>query len=121
VRDIHEYCLVFSKGRFDRVRRGEATIGAEDFMAGTLSIWEIAAESASRVDHPAPFPVELPRRFIELYSYLDELVLDPFMGSGTTGVAAIETGRHYVGYELNPEYVEVAERRIAAARATLSE
>ncbi len=119
VRDIHEYCLVFSKGRFDRVRRGETTIGAEDFMANTLSIWEIAAESAARVQHPAPFPVELPRRFIELYTYLDELVLDPFMGSGSTAVAAVETGRRYVGYELNPEYAEAAERRIAAARAVL--
>ena len=119
VRDIHEYCLVFSKGRFDRVQRGQATIEAEDFMANTLSIWEIAAESASRVEHPAPFPIELPRRFIELYTYLDELVLDPFMGSGTTAVAAVETRRHYVGYELNGEYVRTAERRIAAARAAL--
>lgn len=116
VRDIHEYCLVFSKGRFDRVRRGAATISAEDFMAATLSVWEIAAESASRVDHPAPFPVELPRRFIELYTFEGELVLDPFMGSGTTAVAAVQTGRHYVGYEVDQEYVAAAERRIAAAR-----
>ena len=120
VRDIHEYCLVFSKGRFDRVRRGEATIEAEEFMAGTLSVWEIPAESASRVQHPAPFPVALPRRFIELYTYRDELVLDPFIGSGTTAVAAVETGRHYVGYELDPGYVEVADRRIVAARAALA-
>ena len=114
VRDVHEYCLVFSKGRFDRVRRGTATISAEDFMASTLSVWEIAAESASRVNHPAPFPVELPRRFIELYSYEREVVLDPFIGSGTTAVAALQTKRRYVGYEIEPQYVRLAEQRIAA-------
>lgn len=119
VRDVHEYCLVFSKGRFDRVRRGDSTISGEDFMTSTLSVWEIPAESASRVNHPAPFPVELPRRFIELYSYADELVLDPFVGSGTTAVAALETGRRYVGFDIDAEYVELAERRIAEATAHL--
>ena len=114
VRDVHEYCLVFSKGRFDRVRRGTATISAEDFMSSTLSVWEIPAESASKVSHPAPFPVELPRRFIELYSYEGEVVLDPFMGSGTTALAALQTKRRYVGYEIEPQYVRLAEQRIAA-------
>ncbi len=118
VRDVHEYCLVFSKGRFDRVRPGHATISAEDFMAATLSVWEMGPESASRVEHPAPFPVELPRRFIELYTYRGELVLDPFLGSGTTAVAAVLTDRHYIGYELKPEYAAVAERRIAGARGS---
>lgn len=117
IRDLHEYCLVFSKGRFDRVRKGKATIGRDDFMASTLSVWEFPPESATRVGHPAPFPVELPRRFIELYTYQGELVLDPFMGSGTTAVAAVLTGRRYVGYEIDPEYAAVAERRVAEVRA----
>ncbi len=117
VRDIHEYCLVFSKGRFKRVSTGTATISAEEFMAATLSVWEMPSESASRVGHPAPFPVSLPRRFIDLYTYAGELVLDPFMGSGSTAVAAVEAGRHYVGYEVDPLYVELAERRFGAARA----
>ncbi len=115
VRDIHEYCLVFSKGRFDRVRRGTSTITAEEFMAGTLSIWELPSESANRAGHPAPFPVELPRRFIELYTFEDELVLDPFMGSGSTALAATETGRRYVGYEIEPDYLARANERIAEA------
>jgi site-specific DNA-methyltransferase (adenine-specific) len=118
VRDVHEYCLVFSKGRFDRVVDGEATIGRDEFMAATLSVWELPAESASRVGHPAPFPVALPRRFIELYTYTGELVLDPFLGSGTTAVAALETGRRYVGYEVDAAYAAAATERIAATRSS---
>jgi DNA modification methylase len=115
VRDVHEYCLVFSKGRFDRVRRGTNTISAEEFMAATLSIWELPTESANRAGHPAPFPVELPQRFIELYSFEDELVLDPFIGSGTTAVAAIQSGRRYIGYEIESKYVARALERIENA------
>lgn len=113
LRDIHEYCLCFSKGRFDRLRKGKSTISAQDFMAATLSVWEIPAESARRVGHPAPFPVALPARFIELYTYQGDLVLDPFMGSGTTAVAARRLGRHYVGYEIRADYLAAAEQRIA--------
>src|SRR5439155_3014566 len=105
----------FSKGRFDRSRPGEATVSAESFMEGTLSVWDIAPESATRIGHPAPFPVELPRRFIELYTYKDDLVLDPFIGSGTTAVAAVQAGRPWVGYETNEAYAERARERIAGA------
>jgi modification methylase len=114
-RDVHEYCLCFSKGRWARVRRGESTITRDEFLEATLSVWDIQPESASRVGHPAPFPVALPRRFMELYTYRGDLVLDPFIGSGSTAVAAVECGRRYAGYETNPEYVAVADRRIAAA------
>ncbi len=107
---------MLSKGRFDRVKKGDSTIESDEFMDATPSVWEIPAESAKRVGHPAPFPIELPRRFIELYTYADDLVLDPFLGSGTTAVAAVKAGRHYVGYDIDDSYVEVAERRIAAAR-----
>ena len=116
-RDVHEHCLAFSKGRFQRVRKGESTIAKDEFLDATTSVWDIQPESANRIGHPAPFPVALPRRFIELYTYLSDLVLDPFLGSGTTAVAAIETGRSYVGYETNPEYVAIAEARIAGAKA----
>jgi site-specific DNA-methyltransferase (adenine-specific) len=119
IRDVHEYCLIFSKGRFDRVVKGDSTIASEDFMEATLSIWEIPAESAKRVNHPAPFPVALPRRFIELYTYKGEVVLDPFMGSGSTAVAAVETDRHWVGYELSEEYAEITRKRAAEAHAAL--
>ena len=81
-------------------------------MALTLDVWQIPPESARRVGHPAPFPVELPEKLIELYTFEDDLVLDPFMGSGSTLVAASRTGRRYVGYDLDPGYVELARARV---------
>lgn len=119
IRDVHEYLLCFSKGRFDRTVKGRATIRAEEFMDSTLSIWEIPPESAARIGHPAPFPVALPRRFIELYTFAGELVLDPFMGSGSTAVAAVRAGRTYVGYDTNPNYVRAARERLASETAGL--
>ena len=117
-RDVHEYALCFSKGRFQRVRKGKSTISREEFLEATLSVWDIQPESATRVGHPAPFPVALPRRFIELFTFEGDLVLDPFLGSGTTAVAAVEADRHFAAYETDPEYVAIATDRIAAARAT---
>ena len=69
--------------------------------------------SAKKVGHPAPFPVELANRVIKLYSYVDDVVLDPFIGSGTTAVAAKQNGRHYVGFDISPDYCRLAEERIA--------
>jgi len=113
LRDIHEYILVFSKGRFKRPsRNGDATITRDDFLECTKSIWTFPAESARRVKHPAPFPVELPRRLIELYTFSDDLVLDPFMGSGSAAVAAIGSGRNFVGYDTSADYVEIAMERV---------
>lgn len=116
LRDIHEYILIFSKDRFKREANGrDSTITRDDFLEFTRSIWQFPTESARRVGHPAPFPVELPRRLIELYTFAGEVVLDPFLGSGTTAVAALRTGRHFVGYELNPDYASTARDRIARA------
>ena len=111
IRDLHEYLLVFSKGRFDRPHKGESTIDRDEFLENTLSIWNIHPESAKRVGHPAPFPVELPRRLIELYTYKDDLVLDPFIGAGATAVAAVRSGRTWVGYEISREYADLTENR----------
>lgn len=116
LRDVHEYVIVASKGPFSRVRSGVDTISKEDFLEATVSIWDILPESARRVGHPAPFPIELPRRLIELYTFDGDLVLDPFLGSGSTAVAAVISGRHYVGYETDARYVDMAERRISDAR-----
>ncbi len=113
IRDIHEYILVFSKQMFSRENIGrKSTISREEFLEYTKSVWTFAAEPATRVGHPAPFPVELPYRLIQLYTFEGEIVLDPFMGSGQTAIAAIKTKRHYVGYEINEDYVKLAERRI---------
>jgi DNA modification methylase len=75
------------------------------------TIWSMTTESG--VDHPAPFPVELPRRLILLYTRPGDLVLDPFMGAGATAVAAVQTGRHYVGYDVSEEYCALARKRVA--------
>lgn len=117
LRDVHEYCLCFSKGRFQRVRKGKNTIARDEFLESTLSVWDIQPESARSVGHPAPFPIELPRRFIELYTYEDDVVLDPFIGSGSTAIAALRSGRRYVGYETNDEYVALAQARLAGEGA----
>jgi len=113
LRDIHEYLLVFVKERFSRPDQGESDISREEFLVGTLSVWDIPPESARRVGHPAPFPVELAERVIRLFSYKGDIVLDPFNGSGTTCVAAKRTGRHYIGYDVDPEYCALAERRLS--------
>ncbi|MEZ4860172.1 MAG: site-specific DNA-methyltransferase [Caldilineaceae bacterium] len=115
LRDLHEYLLVFAKQSYSRPDKGESTIGRDEFMAATLSIWDIAPESAKRVGHPAPFPVELASRVIELYSYLGDVVLDPFLGSGTTCVAAKQLGRNYVGFDISEEYCHLSKERIEKA------
>jgi DNA modification methylase len=114
LRDIHEYILVFSKGTFTRRKQSnrDNTITREEFLEFTKSVWTFLAEQAKNVGHPAPFPMELPYRLIQLYTFEGEVVLDPFMGSGQTGLAAMETKRHYIGYDINEEYVKLAERRI---------
>lgn len=114
LRDIHEYILVFSKGDYRRVKGTKAdTITREQFMEWTKSIWTMNAESAKKIGHPAPFPEELPYRLIQLYSFTDDIILDPFMGSGTTAIAALKSNRKYVGYEINKEYIKLVEKRIA--------
>ena len=119
LRDIHEYLLVFSKGDYKLPRskkeRAEGridTIEKRDFIEQTKSIWRFATERASRVNHPAPFPVELPRRCIEMYTFAGDVVFDPFNGSGTTCVAAKQSGRVFVGMDLSEEYCTIADERI---------
>jgi len=114
LRDIHEYILIFSKGTFSRKNSNgrKNTISKKEFLEFTKSVWTFPAESARKVGHPAPFPVELPYRSIQLYTFEGEVVLDPFMGSGQAAIAAIKTKRHYIGYDINKEYVKLAEKRI---------
>ena len=114
LRDVHEYILVFSKNSFSRAKKDAAksTIEKDSFLEWTKSIWTFPTESAKRVSHPAPFPVELPRRPIELYTFEGDTVLDPFIGSGTTAAASQATGRDWVGYEISEEYADVAWKRM---------
>lgn len=123
LRDITERVVIASKGRFDRALSptqrlannlpSTATISRDEFMEATTDLWEIAPESATKVGHPAPFPVELPKRLIELYTYQGDVILDPFMGSGSAALAALRTGRHYIGFDTDADYVSAAEARIA--------
>jgi DNA modification methylase len=122
LRDVTERVVIASKGRFDRAKSREerAAVGlphrvtttSDEFMEATLDVWQIDAESATRVGHPAPFPVDLPERLIHLYTYEGDLVLDPFMGSGSTLVAAARTARRYVGYDLDPTFAEISRSRV---------
>jgi DNA modification methylase len=122
LRDLSERIIVASKGRFDRAlsRRKRAKLGlpsvvsisADEFLESTTDIWFMPPESAHHVGHPAPFPVELPERLIHLYTYRGDVVLDPFIGSGTTAVAAVATRRNYIGYDTDEKYVRTAIARV---------
>lgn len=90
----------------------KSIISKEEFLEFTKSVWKFSAERASRVGHPAPFPVELPYRLIQLYTFEDDVVLDPFVGSGTACVAALKTKRRFIGYDIDKKYCELAEKRI---------
>ena len=126
LRDLTERVVIASKGRFDRAvpaasreKQGlpsEGTAFVDEFMEATTDVWEIPPASATRIGHPAPFPVELPQRLIDLYTYRGDLVLDPFIGAGTTAVAAVRTGRHYVGFDTDADYIALAKQRIAEER-----
>lgn len=126
LRDVTERLVIASKGRFDRAKKpaqrsrlglpSDATISGDEFLEATLDVWEMPAESATRVGHPAPFPVALVERCIQMNTFAGDVVLDPFMGSGTTAVAALRTGRHFLGYDADPAYVELAESRVADER-----
>jgi len=114
LRDVHEYILIFSKAGFSRknLEKRRATISREEFLELTKSVWSFPAVRAKQVGHPAPFPIELPYRLIQLYTYEEEVVLDPFMGSGQTAIAALQTNRDYIGYEVDEEYINLANKRI---------
>jgi len=126
LRDVTERIVIASKGRFDRALTpherlardlpSTATISRDEFLEATTDLWEIPTERATRVGHPAPFPVELPKRLIELYTYEGDVVLDPFMGSGSAAVAAVQTGRHFIGFDTDKAYVERARARVAATQ-----
>ena len=127
LRDVHEYILIFSKGNYKRERdKNEKefrhdNITKEEFIEWTKSVWTMNTESAKRIGHPAPFPEELPNRLIKLFSFTNDIVIDPFMGSGTTAIAAIKNNRNFVGYEINKEYINLANNRILNLKEKNSE
>jgi site-specific DNA-methyltransferase (adenine-specific) len=96
-------------------------IERDEFMDWTNGLWTFNGESKKRIGHPAPFPIELPRRCVKLFSYVDDLVLDPFCGSGTTLLAAVTNHRRGVGIDVDKKYCELARKRILSAPPVLSE
>jgi site-specific DNA-methyltransferase (adenine-specific) len=114
-----EMIVVLYKNSWKKLKKGETTITKEEFIEWTNGVWSFPGESKKKVGHPAPFPIELPRRCIRLFSYKDDLILDPFLGSGTTAVAGLLEGRQVIGVEINPDYVDIAIRRIKELAASL--
>jgi len=110
-----EMIAVMFKETWRRLDRGTPDISGDEFKSWTLGLWEFSGESKKRVGHPAPFPVELPLRCIKLFTYKEDLVLDPFLGSGSTLVACALTGRRGIGVEIERRYVEITKRRVAEA------
>lgn len=114
LRDIHEYILIFSKEAFNRKNSSEksSTLARDKFLELTKSVWTFPAERAHKIGHPAPFPIDLPYRLIQLYTFEGDVVLDPFCGSGSACIAAVEAGRHFIGYDIEEKYVRLAEKRM---------
>lgn len=112
LRDEHEYLLCFSKGSYTMQKNGESTISRDEFMDATKSVWHILPASAKRIGHPVPYPEELVRRCINLFSFSDAVVLDPFMGSGTTAIVAAKLGRKFLGFELSKKFHTLANKRL---------
>nr|MDO8086396.1 site-specific DNA-methyltransferase [Candidatus Sigynarchaeum springense] len=103
---------VLYKKVWKKERKGESDVTRDEFLEYTNAFWTFNGESGKRVGHPAPFPVELPRRCIKMFSYVGDTVLDPFVGSGTTLVACAQNRRKGIGVEINPEYCKLARERL---------
>lgn len=112
-----EYILLFGKTKKLK-HSGESTISKQDFIQWTNGIWTFTPETKD-VGHPAPFPIELPKRLIELLTYKNDVIIDPFIGSGTTAIAAIRSGRHFIGFEIDKNYYDHATYRINMEQSTL--
>jgi site-specific DNA-methyltransferase (adenine-specific) len=107
-----EMIIVFYKGEWRRGKAGTTDITREEFIDWTLGIWTFSGEKPKRVGHPAPFPEELPRRLIKLYSFKEDTILDPFLGSGTTCAVAKQLGRKSIGIDIDDSYCNIAAERV---------
>lgn len=107
-----EVIVVLYKEEWKKQNPGTSDISRQEFLDWTNGVWTFSGESKKRIGHPAPFPLELPRRCIKLFSYKLDLVLDPFLGSGSTLVAALQTGRCGLGFDIDAEYCALAQKRL---------
>lgn len=107
-----EVIIVMYKEQWEKLHKGKSDIAREEFIEWTNGVWNFSGESRSKIGHPAPFPIELPRRCIKLFSFVGDTVLDPFVGSGTTLIACLETKRKGIGVDINKKYCELAQKRL---------
>jgi len=108
-----ELIVVFYKDEWKKTKGSKISdITKQEFMDWTNGLWTFNGESKKKIGHPAPFPVELPYRCIKLFSFVDDIIFDPFAGSGTTLIAANNTNRYSIGLEIDPHYCELAKQRI---------
>lgn len=107
-----EVIVVMYKKRWEKAHKGKSDITRDEFIEWTNGVWNFSGESRSKVGHPAPFPVELPKRCIKLFSFVGDVVLDPFLGSGTTLISCLETNRVGIGVEINKNYCDLAVKRL---------
>ena len=111
-----ETILVMYKNRWKKIQKGKSDITRDEFIQWTNGVWNFSGESKTKIGHPAPFPIELPKRCIKLFSFQGEVVLDPFLGSGTTLIACLQTHRVGIGVEINREYCQLAAERLKQQR-----
>ena len=108
-----EVIIVLYKNRWKRItNNGKSNITKDEFVKWTNGVWDFSGESKKRIGHPAPFPVELPRRCIKLFTFVGDTVLDPFLGSGSTLIACVLTDRKGIGIEIDKNYCDIAKRRL---------
>jgi len=113
-----EYILVFKKSE-KLIHTGNSTIEKKEFIDWSNGMWSFGCENLKKLGHPAAFPIELPKRCIKLFTYENDIVLDPFMGSGTTCVSAVIENRKYIGFEINEDYFKIAKSRIEEVKNKL--
>ena len=108
-----EYILVFSKESRKLKDKGITDLTKEEFISWSLSKWTFTGENLKKLGHPAAFPLELPNRCIKMFSWIDAIVYDPFMGSGSTALSCLRNNRNFIGSEISSEYVKLSKKRIS--------
>lgn len=112
-----EVIVVLYKKYWRKIFSGKSDVTKEEFLGWTNGVWTFNGESKKRIGHPAPYPVELPKRCIKLFSYTNNTILDPFLGSGTTLIACVESKRKGIGVDIDKQYCALAKRRILSYTA----
>ncbi|MEM3525795.1 MAG: site-specific DNA-methyltransferase [Candidatus Jordarchaeaceae archaeon] len=107
-----EVIVVLYKERWEKAHKGKSDVTRDEFIEWTNGVWNFPGENRKQIGHPSPFPIELPKRCIKLFSFIDDTVLDPFLGSGSTLIACLETGRTGIGVEISQKYCELALKRL---------